>query len=409
MQDDTSDDAGSKRVRLSVPIVEDQAQISDTVKRALGGSLWASGTGGPMVQISLEQLEALAAKATSLQERLQEKETAEAVLTERVDSLDRLSKSSAKTIRKCQERLLEATQDRGVFQAERDKATAALATTQEKLTSRTEALAEMRTQKTELETRLAETNALLAGSVQPDVAQIGTLRTELGTAKDKIASLQRKVANADQDLDHARHAYQDASNAAADLSTENRDLSARVKELERRAADNLRQIHESHLRSEAGAYRAQWSEAVTMLKERQSELEWTREELRVLKNGRRETRQQSVPRSPRLGVISPRTVAGRGGSANGGGGAGSSSTGAGTPIAGGAGYAAAARQSVSRGNSPVSANFDPSVYSSPLSGAGAGDGSGNGASGGGPPVPGMTYFTPGQGGGRWGHLGHLRE
>ncbi len=343
------------------------------------------------------------------------------MLTERVRSLDSLVKDSVATINECQKKLLDAVKDRGVFEVERDKALKEAEATKEKLESRTTALAELRTQKTALEARVAEADALLAGSSNPDVAQLGAARAEAQAAEQKAAALERKVTNADTDLAHARRAYQDASNAAADLSSENRDLSARVKELDHLASDNLRQIHAIQQQSEAELYRRQWDEAITMLKERERDLDWAREELRVLKNSRRETRQQSVPRSPRLSVISPRTVAGRGGSAGaGGGGGGSSSAGAGTPVpgagvggsmslGGNSSFAAATRASVSRGNSPVSANFDPSVFSGhPVpSFVGSVGGSGSGtssAAGGGPPVPGMTYFSQSQGGGRWGHL-----
>jgi hypothetical protein len=401
-------------VRLTeatTPIVRDvPVQFNDVIKYALGRLDVTAAGSGPTVEISLTQLEALAAKVTYLETQLEDKNGLEGTLMERVRTLDRLVKGNTATIVDCQKKLDAAVKERGVFERERDAAQKETAATKEKLETRSTALAELRTEKKALETRVAETDTLLASSSNPDAAELGAAHVALKEAQDKVAVLERKAANADTDLAHARRAYQDASNAAADLSTENRNLSARVKELDHLAADNLRRIHETQSRNEAEAYRRQWTEAVTMLGERERELESARDELRALKNVRRETRQHSVPRSPRpMNIASPRTVSGRGGSvgvgANGGGG--SSSSASATPIPSiigaplvGAGFAVAARASVSRGNSPVLANFDPSVHGGTSS---SGNG-GNGGAGGGPPVPGMTYLNSSQGGGRWGHL-----
>ncbi|KIH88019.1 hypothetical protein SPBR_06331 [Sporothrix brasiliensis 5110] len=402
-----------KRVRLTDatnPIVREvPIQFNDVIKYALGRLDVTAADSSSTVQISLAQLEALAAKVTLLESQLEDKEGLEATLTERVRTLDRLVKSNTSTIINCQKKLIESVKDRGIFEAERDKAIKEADAVKEKLEARTVSLAELRTETTALENHLSEANALLAGSSQVDVAELGAARVALKEAQDRVTILERKSSNADNDLSHARRAYQDASNAAADLSAENRNLNARIKELEHRASDNLVKIHEAQNRNESEAARQQWAEAVTMLGERERELEWAREELRVLKNSRRETRQQSVPRSPRLSVMSPRTV-GRGSSVGVGANGGGSSSASATPIpniagapAVGAGFVISARTSVSRGNSPVSANFDPSVYSGMLSGGNGGNG-GNGGTGGGPPLPGMTYLNSNQGGGRWGHL-----
>ncbi|CAK7209251.1 hypothetical protein SEUCBS140593_000434 [Sporothrix eucalyptigena] len=409
LDDNQGGDETPKRARLheaTSPIVrESPVQYNDTIKQVLG-SLGVNDSGiGPMASIPLAQLEALVAKVADLETQLQDKEGLNATLTERVHTLDRLLKGNTATINNCQVKLVEAVKERGVFEIERDAAVKEAAATKEKLESRKTTLVELRAEKKDLESRLAEANALAASSSQPDVAELGAARVALQEAQDKLASLERRATSSNQDLEFAQRAYQDASNAAAELSSENRDLHATVKELKHRADDNLRKIHETQNRQELEFYRLQYTEAATMLAERERELEYAREELRILKNGRRETRQQSVPRSPRLSVISPRTISGRGSSvglgANGGsGGAASSSASASTPIPGmggvpaGAGFAVAARQSVSRGNSPVSATFDAGVHNS----------FGAGGNGGGPPLPGMTYLNASQGGGRFGHL-----
>lgn len=115
----------------------------------------------------------------------------------------------------------------------------------------------------------------------------------------------------ERELGFTRDAYQTASHAASDLGNENRELVARNKDLEHRASDNLRQIHEANNRVQVEEYLRVQDELEVQLREREMEIERLREELKALKM-RRETRQSSVPRSPRMGVMSPR--AGRGAS-----------------------------------------------------------------------------------------------
>ncbi|CAK7263483.1 hypothetical protein SEPCBS119000_000513 [Sporothrix epigloea] len=409
-QDSGDDDTGedkAKRARLrsysaTLSIVHRPSDhYSNAVKRALAG-LGVDDSGiGPTVAISLTRLEALAAKVAGLEEQLQEKESLEATLTERVHTLNRLVKGQTATINECQTKLLAAVKERGVFERERDAAVQEVTLTKEKLESRTTALAELRAAKKEADASLAAANALAAGSSQPDVAELGAARVALQEAHEKVAALERKASNNSEELEFARRAYQDASNAAAEMSAENRDLSARVKELDRLAADNLRKIRETQNRNELEAYRQQWTEAMTMLGERERELEIARDELRTLKNGRRETRQCSVPRSPRLGVMGSRTLPGRGSSVavgSNGGGTGVSSGRGNTPIlpSAGADFAAAARASASRGNSPVTIILDAGGHGHGHSGNSSASGSASGGGG--------SYLSAGQSGGRFGHL-----
>ncbi|CAK7268336.1 hypothetical protein SEPCBS57363_003042 [Sporothrix epigloea] len=405
--DDEKGDVQAKRTRLetygaTLPIVDKPLdRYSDGVKQVVAGLGVDDSEIGPIVTISQARLEALAAKVTDLGKHLQEKESLEVTLTERVHTLNRLVKGQTATINDCQVKLLAAVKERGVFERERDAAVKEAALTKEKFESRTTALAELRTAKKDADASLAAANALAAGSSQPDVAELGAARVALHQAQEKMATLERKVTGSSEELEFARRAYQDASNAAAEMSAENRDLAARVKELDRLAADNLRKIHETQNRNELEAYRQQWTEAMTVLSERERELEIARDELRTLKNGRRETRQCSVPRSPRLSVMGARNISGRGGN---GGGASSSGRGS-TPILAsvGADFAAAARASArasaSRGNSPVATNLDASGQSH------TGNNSGSGSRGG-SLLPGPTYVNAGQSSSR---LGHLRD
>lgn len=398
-----------KRARLedaeAAPIAPaPQHPLSKTLLDVLGGALLVD---GPTVQISLGQLEALAVRTTAVEAALAERKSQEVLLLERVRMLDSLAKDTTATMVTCERKLLEAVKDRGVFEAERDKAAKEAETAKERLAHRESMLASLKADKTALEAKLAEAQGLLSGSAVPEVARLAAAQAETEAAERRAAALERKVANAETDLAHARRAYQDASNAAADLSSENRDLSTRTKELDRLASANLRSIHETHQQNETEAYRAQCAAMQLVLRDRERELEWAREELRVLKNGRRETRAQSVPRSPRLGVMSPRTVVGRGHSGHSGHGAHSSHS---SSIAstyanngGNGGNSNAHSSSASRGNSPTTTHFDGAAGLGPAPGS-AGSNGGNGGGNGGASVAGMTYINPQQGGGRWGHL-----
>lgn len=410
--DDEKGDDPAKRTRLetygaTLPIVHKPFdRYSDAVKQVFVNLGVDDSEIGPIVTISHARLEALAAKVTDLGKHLQEKESLEVTLTERVHTLNRLVKGQTATINDCQVKLLAAVKERGVFERERDAAVKEAALAKEKLESRTTALAELRTAKKDADASLAAANALAAGSSQPDVAELGAARVALHEAQEKMATLERKVTSSSEELEFARRAYQDASNAAAEMSAENRDLAARVKELDRLAADNLRKIHETQNRNELEAYRQQWTEAMTMLGERERELEIARDELRTLKNGRRETRQCSVPRSPRLSVMGSRNISGRGGN-----GGGASSNGRGStpiPASVGADFAvtarASARASASRGNSPVATNLDASGQSLTRNNSGSGSGGGSGSRGG-SLLPGPSYVNAGQGS----RLGHLRD
>jgi hypothetical protein len=137
------------------------------------------------------------------------------------------------------------------------------------------------------------------------------------------------------------------------MKTELTGLKGQNEHLQKTSSENFVRIHQIQADASTKQHLAQIAELKALLREREMELDKTRDELRVFKNGRRETRQVSVPRSPRMGMMSPRTGRGYGGS-------------------------------TSRGTSPA-----------PGSGT-------DGAST--TPVPGMQYLTQQTGNGRWNHL-----
>lgn len=136
---------------------------------------------------------------------------------------------------------------------------------------------------------------------------------QLKDAQLKILALEKRLENAQRDADYARTMYQDASSAASSVGAENRELKERAKDLQQTASDNLVKIHQIQADSNTKEYLRRIHELKLQVRDREVELDRARDELRQLKNGR-QTRQVSVPRSPRMGMMSPRR--GIGGSAS---------------------------------------------------------------------------------------------
>lgn len=160
--------------------------------------------------------------------------------------------------------------------------------------------------------RIAELEATIARLTED--SSINAKEKSLQEAAAKIEQLEKRLATAHQNEEYARKSYQDASSAASSMSADYNRLKESQEALEQRASDNLRSIHEIQAKSSAEDYRRQVAGLKTRLKEAHAELDGVREELRQIKNGRRETRQVSVPRSPRMGsMMSPRPRAAFGG------------------------------------------------------------------------------------------------
>jgi chromosome segregation ATPase len=309
---------------------------------------------GQVVEVPVEQLERMSGKIAELEARLAAQSTVEAKTREHFTSLESQLRSYERTVQSLQPKYMDALRDRGTFEKQCQKAL-------ERLEAQTAEVDVLKQKNELLETKLAEANNTLANSSNPDIAKLAT-----------VDKLEKKILALQNELDYSRKAYQDASNTHTELNREHQNLKKQTAELQRCASENLRNIHRIHAQNEMAEVNREIDELRATLENRERELERAKEELKYLKNGRRETRQGSVPRSPRTSaVLSPRA---RG---VGGGGAGS------------------------RGTSPA-----PMMSSDGPTGSGGGGGSGGAAAGGAAAVPGMTFFPPGAGGnaGRWGHL-----
>ncbi|KAJ2901503.1 hypothetical protein MKZ38_001731 [Zalerion maritima] len=157
---------------------------------------------------------------------------------------------------------------------------------------------------------------LMTGHVNPDIAQFATLQKKLQELEERFSKAERSAENARTDLEFAREQYQNASRRAGELAARNDELEVENKDLSHKASDNLRHIHEINMNMQHKELQNMLKQRDAMIADRDGmiqRLEETVAALRANQGARsmRETRQSSVPRSPRLGVggiMSPRPV-----------------------------------------------------------------------------------------------------
>ncbi|RDW71476.1 hypothetical protein BP6252_08039 [Coleophoma cylindrospora] len=256
------------------------------------------------------QVLALLEKISNLESQLELKVIAETQLRKQNQSLEARNKDQEKSILIIQPKYQEALNERGRFQEERNKATKEATTLAQRLEARNTELAKIKAEKSFLDGEFAEARAQLANSSNPEIAEVQKLKDDVRQMEEENAKLQKKLATAQKDLEYAREMYQKKSNDASELNQEITDLKSTKEVLQRTATSNIVRIHEIQSASEAKQLQARISELETVVKQRDWELERTREELKIRSNGRRETRGASTPRSPRManGTMSPRPV-----------------------------------------------------------------------------------------------------
>ncbi len=208
---------------------------------------------------------------------------------------------------------MEALKDRGIFEAECNEATEQARALTSALKSARNENETLKDANADLRKRLSEaTESLLTSSV-PEASRLARTEKELEEARDKVQYLEKRLALAQRDHEYAKNAYQEASQGTMQLRADNRALEARVEALARQADDNVVRVRQLQARRETEELAQLLSEQRAAVRDRELELGRLREEVRSLRNGRRETLQSSVPRSPRLSaalersVLSPRT------------------------------------------------------------------------------------------------------
>ena len=206
-------------------------------------------------------------------------------LTAQVSEYERTSAKTYKSLRS-------ALEDRAKFEAESRKAEAALKKTQESFAKEREQLSQkIKVLEADL-TRVTENN---------------DAELQLKEAKGTIQGLEKRLQNAQSDCDYVRDQYQNATTAAGAASKEASMFKEQIDKFKKASEVDIVRIHQIYDDSAKRAFVEQIKDLQILLRERDVEIDRLREERQnIIRNGRRDTRGASVPRSPHMGVISPR-------------------------------------------------------------------------------------------------------
>jgi len=166
-------------------------------------------------------------------------------------------------------------------------------------------LTKAREEKVATNAELCVARTALSTSAIPEIAAFSKLKEELITVRKENERLQKRLASLQSEAEYMRGNYQNASSAAADAVNELNELKEENEVLQRKASDNARRIHEIQASNEIKQHLETVEQLEAEMAEKDRELEKKNEELRALLNGRRQTRGTSVPRSPRMGTMSP--------------------------------------------------------------------------------------------------------
>ncbi|KAH7152294.1 putative HDA1 complex subunit, partial [Dactylonectria estremocensis] len=302
--DDSSDDA--KRMRV-LPVLQPVLESNDppltyALRELLNTSKPKDAAGRRMSKISvpLAVLEALAEKVSDYQRQA----AANDLDTEHkavINGLEKRLKEFERTANKVSESHRKALQDRSSFEKAKLKADksvkAAVEAAQKEAEKNQKRIAELEA----TVARLTSTPGA-SGTEESPLARTEKLFEE---SQKKVKLLEKRLENAQKEADYIRNLYQDVNSTAGGLGAEIKGLRQQNEDLERKASDNLVRIHQIQADNANKELFRTLSDLKIQLREREVEVAHLREEL-SLRNGRPATRQASVPRSPRMGMMSPR-------------------------------------------------------------------------------------------------------
>ncbi|KAI3323041.1 hypothetical protein HD806DRAFT_535536 [Xylariaceae sp. AK1471] len=307
--EDDGDESLPKRPKMSQPqVVTALNHVSDALRSLLGDGLTKDAEKATVV-VSVDKLEALSAKLAEMEPKLKESKARENEFRQLCDRAQKEVNSYASSINKIQTRYMEALKERGIFEAECKTAREEASGLGRSLESRQTEIATLKATRTELEKKLTEANDALLHSSNPNLIKMAQLEKDLNAANAQVQRLDKRVAVMQSDTDYSKNMYNTASQRGSELASENRGYEKQIEQLQRKADANIIEVNRVQARNEVRALAQQVKELKNVARERDAELNRIREELKALKSGRRETRQSSVPRSPRLnslGVMSPR-------------------------------------------------------------------------------------------------------
>ncbi|KAL7936708.1 hypothetical protein V8C35DRAFT_239356 [Trichoderma chlorosporum] len=306
-----SDDFESKRPRVlstseaTGAIGTGRAPVSDEVRAMLAQyATVTEDSSRPQVLINVSHacLQIMAEKFAEY-ERSQEAADCNQEYETVISSLEKRIKEYERTTQKVYETQRAALQDRSRFETEKLKMETAMQSAAAQAEKEAEKAKKIITELQATVTRLTED----PNAADPQDTPLAKTEKLLHDAQAKVVVLEKRLENAQKEADYIRNLYQDAASTASGLKSENNQLISQNEELAKKASENSVKIHEIQEQNTVKIYMAQVAELKLQMQHRERELELANEELRQLKNGRRETRQSSVPRSPRMGMLSPLT------------------------------------------------------------------------------------------------------
>ncbi|KAI1214629.1 uncharacterized protein F4807DRAFT_455083 [Annulohypoxylon truncatum] len=309
---DEDDETSSKRPRVSQPtVVTNVSHISDSLKGLLRDDA-VHDSPKAMLSVSVGKLEALSTKIATLKVELKESKQREQQFRQLSDQSKKEVDGYTSTINTIQSNYMNALKDRGTFEDDYRKAKEETRAVNAGLESSRKEAAELKEKNTELQKQLASANESLLNSTNPELAKMARLEKSLEEAKAEIQKIEKRATMAKNDMEYAKTAYQNASQRAGELGAENRALEAQIELLRRKADENIVKVNQINNARQVEELLRLLNEQKAMVHDRDAELARAKEELRQLKENRRGTRQNSVPRSPRLSAFnSPRNGGGR--------------------------------------------------------------------------------------------------
>lgn len=194
-------------------------------------------------------------------------------------------------------------------ESDRDTAIGAAQVAAIRITSLETTVIDRRNECSGLRNQVREAKESALNHAIPALAEYEKLKEETAAAVAEQTRLLSKVKAADDNLDYVREQYQTASNSASSLRKENTALEAQVHDLGKRASGEQLKLRAKHLDDHSKNLSARNKKLELELKNREELLTRKEEELTKLKEssrGRMNTRQSSVPRTPRIGSPSSR-------------------------------------------------------------------------------------------------------
>ncbi|KAI8659532.1 hypothetical protein NCS56_01170700 [Fusarium sp. Ph1] len=304
--DDDDEDEYAKRSRV-LPLTELPVDTRDPpltlAMRQFLESITPRGQGrkdnDSMIEIPISQLESIREKHDEYKRQIALGRGIEVDYKSVINRLDKELKDYKRTVNKIERSNRTALQDRTMFEKEKQRAESnakAAAESAERERKKLQKHIE------ELESKIAHLTASPEASKLEDM-----LREEQG----QVELLTKRLSNAQTTNEFYQHRYQEVDGQATELATENKELKSRHEDLRTKASDNFRKIQEINASQQWEAMKEQIKQLTAQVNEREHLLNLAHEELRTLRNGRPQTRGTSVPRSPRVPMMSPRP--GRGG------------------------------------------------------------------------------------------------